>query len=331
MVRGKRFWYTVNSMFFSFTMLVAGITLLIYGARFLIDSASSLARRLGISALVVGLTVVAFGTSAPELIVNLVASMQGKADIVIGNILGSNLANILIILGIASLIYPLKVKVSTAWKEIPFSLLAVLAIGIVANDAFIDRLDVSSIARSEGIILLFFFIIFLYYTYGISKASKEEWPGIKIFGLSRSLFMFGGGLGALFLGGKLTVEGASAIARGFSVSEALIGLTIVAIGTSLPELVTSVVAAHKRQADIAIGNIVGSNILNIFFVLGTSAAVRAIPFAPAFNVDLGFVIIATLLLFLALFVGKRHILERWQGGFFITLYAAYLIYVIFRG
>ncbi|KKU12244.1 MAG: Na+/Ca+ antiporter, CaCA family [Parcubacteria group bacterium GW2011_GWC2_45_7] len=317
-------------MLLAILFLGAGVGFLIYGARLLVDGAASLARRFGVSLLVIGLTVVAFGTSAPELIVNIFASLKGSADIAIGNVLGSNLANIFLMLGIAAMIYPLRVQLSTVWKEIPMSLLAVIAVGVMANDILFDRARATVISRSEGIILLFFFIIFLYYTYGISKVEGEGAP-VKIFNPRRSVVMVAGGLLMLFLGGKFMVDGAIAVARIWGVSEALIGFTIVAVGTSLPELAASAMAAYKRQADIAVGNIVGSNIFNIFFILGTSATIRAIPFSTILNVDLLFVVFATVLLFLAFFIGKRHILERWQGAGFVGIYIIYLIYAIVRG
>lgn len=310
--------------------LIAGIAFMIYGARFLVDGGASLARRFGISPLVIGLTIVAFGTSTPELIVNIFASVRGNADIAMGNILGSNLANILLILGVAAIIYPLRVQISTVWKEIPMSLLAVAAAGVMVNDRIVDGLGFTVLSRSEGIMLLFFFIIFMYYTYGISRVEGEEGE-VRVFGAARSMFLVVLGLVGLIVGGRLTVDGAVTIARAWQVSEALIGFTVVAVGTSLPELVTSAVAAWRRQLDIAVGNVVGSNIFNIFFVLGISSIIRPIPFSPMFNADILFVVGATLLLFAFLFVGKRHILERWQGAGFIGLYAIYLAFSIMRG
>lgn len=317
-------------MLFAIALLIAGIALLIYGARFLVDGGASLARRFGISPLVIGLTIVAFGTSAPELIVNIVSSIKGNSDFVIGNVVGSNLMNLLLILGIAALIFPLKVQVTTVWKEIPMSLLAAIGVFVMANDRLVDRLDFTVLSRSEGIMLLFFFIVFLYYTYGISKTVGEQ-PEVKMFGALRSGLMVLGGLIALFIGGRLAVEGGVIAARGFGVSEALIGLTILAMGTSLPELAASSVAAFRRQADIAVGNIIGSSIFNIFFIMGISAVIRPVEYRTAFNLDLGVLLLGTFIVFLALFVGKRHVFERWQGAGFVGLYLIYLVYIIMRG
>ncbi|MBI2551816.1 calcium/sodium antiporter [Candidatus Uhrbacteria bacterium] len=317
-------------MVLSIGFLGIGIILLIYGARLLVDGGSSLAKRLGISPLVIGLTIVSFGTSAPELVVNVVASIRGSAEIVIGNVIGSNIMNLLLILGISAVIFPLKVQSSTVWKEIPMSLLAALAVIIMANDAFIDGLTLNILSRSEGLVLLFFFIIFLYYTYGISKVVGEG-PEVRVFGKGRSALMVLGGLTLLFLGGRAAVSGGVDIARALGVSEALIGFTILAMGTSLPELAASAVAAWRKQMDIAVGNVIGSNIFNIFFILGTSTVISAVPFKSAFNLDLGVLLLGTLIAFLTLFVGKRHVFERWQGGVFVGLYVTYLAFIIARG
>jgi cation:H+ antiporter len=318
------------NMILTYLLLLVGFVFLIKGAHFLVDGASSIAKRLGVSTLVIGLTIVAFGTSAPELIVNIFASIKGNTDIAIGNILGSNIANILLILGISAVIFPLAVQRGTVWKEIPFSLLAVLVVAVMANDAFFDGGSFSGLTRSDGLVLIAFFTIFLYYTFGISRAQAAdaaETP-IRQHSLPRSCFMIGAGLAGLTIGGKWIVDGAVALATGFGVSEAVIGLTIVAVGTSLPELATSAVAAYKRDVDIAVGNIVGSNIFNIFWILGVSAIIAPLPFSSILMRDVLVAITATLLLFIVMFIGKKHTLERWQGAGFIALYVAYIIFLI---
>lgn len=317
-------------MIFTYLLLPIGFILLIKGANFLVDGASSIAKRLGISALVIGLTIVAFGTSAPELIVNIFASITGNTDIAIGNILGSNIANILLILGISAVIFPLAVKRGTVWKEIPLSLLAVMVTALMANDTFFDGGSFSGLTRIDGFVLIAFFIIFLYYTFGISRAQTAdaiETP-IHQYSMLRACLMIGLGLVGLTVGGKLIVNAAVALATGLGVSEALIGLTIVAVGTSLPELATSAVAAYKKDVDIAVGNIVGSNIFNIFWVLGVSAVINPLPFSSLLMRDVFVTIIATTLLFAFMFIGKRHILERWQGAGFIVLYVGYVVLLI---
>lgn len=315
----------------TYVLFIFGFAILIKGADWLVDGASSVAKKFGISAIVIGLTIVAFGTSAPELIVNIFASIQGNTDIAIGNILGSNICNILLILGISAIIYPLAVKKNTTWKEIPLALLAVITIALMANDALFDGLGFSAITRIDGLILIGFFAIFLYYTHGISKGGETEEQGVKEHKLSTSILMIIGGLVCLTVGGKWIVDGAVSIATSLGISQALIGLTIVAVGTSLPELATSAVAAYKKQADIAVGNIVGSNIFNIFWILGLSAVIKPLPFTSTLNFDIIMTILATLLLFLAMFIGKKRILERWQGASFIAIYIIYVIILVIRG
>ncbi len=335
-------------MILTYLLLPIGFVLLVKGAGFLVDGASSIAKRFGISALVIGLTIVAFGTSAPELIVNILASINGNTDIAIGNVLGSNIFNILLILGVSAVIFPLAVTKGTVWKEIPLALLAVVLMGIMANDALIDGGNFSGLTRIDGLVLIAFFIIFLYYTFGISRpeavvstcrtigseSSRVISMDDKIEttvhqrSLLRSCLMVGAGLVGLVVGGKWVVDAAVALATSLGLSQALVGLTIVAIGTSLPELATSAVAAYKKQADIAVGNIVGSNIFNIFWILGVSAIINPLPFSSVLMRDVLVTIAATLLLFIVMFIGKRHILERWQGVGFILLYIGYIVLLI---
>lgn len=316
-------------------LFVIGFIILIKGADLLIDGSVSIAGRLGISSLVIGLTVVAFGTSLPELLVNLVASFEGSTDIAIGNILGSNIANILLILGVASIIYPLSVKKNTTFKEIPFSFLAALVLAVLANDVIIDKFNIAILTRSDGITLLSFFAIFLYYVFTITKTntkSNENYEEVKIIGLTKSVIYIILGLAGLAFGGKWIVDGAVIIATDFGVSQSLIGLTIIAIGTSLPELATSAVAAFKKNTDIAIGNVVGSNIFNIFWILGVSSLIKPLPFNEQSNVDILMVIISSMMLFAFLSFGKRkHILHLSHGILFLLMYVAYMIYLVQRG
>lgn len=317
----------------SYLFIIIGFILLIKGADCLVDGASSIAKRFRISDLAIGLTIVAFGTSAPELVVNIFASLQNNSGIAIGNILGSNIVNIFMILGIASIIYPLKVTEGTVWKEIPLSLLAAVILGVTANDALIDGGEFSGLTRIDGIVFWAFFLVFMYYTFGIAKNgnNSESVDKSKIFGAGKSVLYIIAGIASLFVGGKFVVDGAVQIAQSFGVSELLIGLTIVAIGTSLPELATSVMAALKKNSDIAVGNIVGSNIFNIFFILGTSAIINPVQFNVVSNVDIMMTVSASFLLFIAMFVGKKHILERWQGITFVAIYVLYILFLLIRG
>lgn len=252
----------------------------------MVDGSSSIARRYGISGFVIGLTVVAFGTSTPELVISTLASIKGSAGIAFGNIIGSNITNTLLILGVAAMIAPLAVKKSTVSKEIPFSLLAILAVGFLANDFLIDQNVPNGLTRIDGLILILFFIIFIYYTFGITKSREnifqktvgeikeepKEYPHV------RSIFMIIIGLLGLAAGGRMIVDSEISFAQILGVSEVLIGLTIVAIGTSLPELAASTMAAYRGKTDLAIGNVVGSNIFNLLWVLGLSSVISNISY-----------------------------------------------------
>ena len=311
-------------------LFVIGFFLLIKGADLLVDGSASVAKKLNISSIVIGLTIVAFGTSAPEFIVNIFASIQGNSGIAIGNILGSNIANILLILGISAIIFPVTAKKNTVLKEIPFSLLAIVILGLMANDVLIDGRSFSAITRIDGLILLAFFIIFLYYTFGITKSAEDivEKEELKVFSYKKSSLYILLGLTGLVLGGKWIVDGAVKIAEMFEVSQAMIGLTIVAVGTSLPELATSAVAAYKKQSDIAIGNVVGSNIFNIFWILGASSLIRPLPFSASLNGDIVMTIFASVVLFLVMFVGEKRVIQRWQGIFMVSCYFAYVAFLV---
>jgi cation:H+ antiporter len=323
-------------MLITVILFVVGFIILVKGADMLVSGASSLAARLGVSALVIGLTIVAFGTSAPELIVNLLASLQGNTDIAIGNILGSNIVNILLILGICAVMYPLTVGKGTTWKEIPFALLAVVMLGCLALDQMLGGAETSVISLGDGLVLIGFFVVFLYYIFAIAHVGNGQPDSVEVDAvptqsLVHSFILIAIGLLGLVIGGKWIVDGAIIFATALGVSESLIGLTIVAVGTSLPELATSVAAVYRRNIDIAVGNIVGSNIFNIFWILGMSAVITPLPFSEAFTFDLFVTFGATLVLFLALFVGRKHTIERWQGVLFIVLYIAYIVYLLGRG
>ena len=312
-------------MILNIFLLAIGLLLLIKGADWLVSGASTIARKKKVSDLAIGLTIVAFGTSAPELVVNLTASIENHQDIVFGNIIGSNNFNLFFILGIAGLITPLAVQSSTLFKEIPISLLAGFTVLILAN-SFIFREEM--LGRVDGIILLILFLIFLGYVYTqlksepiLEKIKEVDLPAWKIWGL---IIL---GLLALIAGGKLVVSSAVFMATAMGVSDKLIGLTIIAAGTSLPELATSVVAALKKNSDIAIGNVIGSNIFNIFFILGISATVRPIPYDIAFNRDIYLLLAGTSLLFLLLYFGKKK-LGRPAAALLVITFIAYTFFLI---
>lgn len=310
-------------MILQFLLLIAGFLLLIKGADWLVENSSSFARKKNISDLAIGLTIVAFGTSAPELVVNVVAAYQGHEDIVFANIIGSNNFNLFFILGVAGLISPLLVQQTTVWKEIPISLFAAVVLYFLVIEGFLSRWD--------ALILIVFFLAFLFYVYkqlkdvpSTSPAPVKERSNMKIFGF---IIL---GLAGLIVGGRLVVESAMDIAGSLGMSEKIIGITIVAAGTSLPELATSVIAALKKNNDIAVGNIIGSNIFNIFFILGLSALVRPINFNEVFNTDLFLLFGGTALLFLFMFLGGKRTLERWEAGVLLLIYLGYTTYLVLK-
>lgn len=310
-----------------YILLIIGFLLLAKGGDMLVDGASSLAKRYNISNIVIGLTIVAFGTSSPELFVNLTSSIEGNSSIALGNILGSNIANILLILGISALIKPLHVQRNTVWKEIPLSLMAVIIVFIFANDRLIDAYDFTEISRKEGLILLCFLMIFMYYIFSIAKTKDVIVEKIEKIGMLKIVSYIFLGLIGLIFGSKLLVDSAQEIARIFHVSEYIIALLVLAIGTSLPELMTSIMAAYRNNNDIAIGNVVGSNILNIFFILGVSSIISPITLNENQNIDIFVAIFAALLLFIFCFTdGKKYQLNRLHGFMFLGLYLAYITY-----
>lgn len=315
-------------------LLIVGFILLIKGADVLVDGSASIAKKFGLSNLMIGLTIIAFGTSAPELIVNIIASINGNSDIGMGNIVGSNIANILLILGVSALFSEMKVDSSIVKKQIPFSILASIALFILINSTIINGMGQNGLMRSGGLILILFFCIFLYYTFSIARKNDSlegEGEKIKIFKNKTSIIMILGGIIALFFGGKFIVDSSINIASSLGLSEALIGLTIVAVGTSLPELAASIMAARKNQADMAIGNVVGSNIFNILWILGLSAVINPINHNPIMNFDIFFLIYISLLLLPLVYMGKKHHFTKKEGLILLGLYAVYLIFIIIRG
>ena len=313
-------------MIVSLVLIVIGFLGLIFGANWLVEGSSSLAKKNNIPDLVIGLTIVAFGTSAPELVVNSVASVDGLSDIVLANVIGSNNFNLFIILGIAGLVYPITVQSSTAWREIPISLIISIVLFALANDFFINKN--SEISRLDGMLLLFSFFCFLYYMFKQMKAEKSEVihydkkSNLKIWSLISIGFV------GLIIGGKLVVDNSIEIATELGISQKIIGLTIIAAGTSLPELVTSLVAAFKKNSDIAIGNVIGSNIFNILLILSVSSLINPIKYNQIFNQDFAILIGGTIFLILAMFTGKRRKLDRWEALILLSFYLIYTTYLV---
>lgn len=315
-------------MIIQILLVVVGFVCLIFGANWLVDGASSLAKKHNVSDLAIGLTIVAFGTSAPELVVNIIGSLKGYSDIVLGNILGSNNFNLFIILGISGLIAPIAVQTSTVWKEIPISLFAAIILLLFINDFSFSQ--PSYLSRVDGFIMLFLFLLFLYYVY---NQMKNE-PNTQIDFAHKSTLKIWGliliGLSGLIIGGQLVVINSVKIANILGVSEKIIGLTIVAAGTSLPELVTSIVAAAKKNSDIAIGNVIGSNIFNILLVLSISSIIKPIEYNPKFNVDIYILIGGTIFLLMSMVTGQRKKLDQWEAGILFGFYFVYTIYLVLK-
>lgn len=320
-------------MILSFVLLVVGFFVLIKGADLLVTGASSLAKRYNVPELAIGLTIVAFGTSAPEMVVNGLASYDGYSDVVLGNVVGSNIFNTFFILGVAGVVYPLTVQRSTVFKEIPYSLLGGLLMLFFANDVLFNKGGENIITGLEGIIMFVFFLLFLVYVFFTMKRTKDQQTGeeeIKVLTMSKTIIFIVLGLSGLTIGGKLVVNNAIDIARFLNVSEQLIGLTIMAAGTSLPELATSVVAATQKKSDLAVGNIVGSNIFNMFFVLSVSSMINPIPYPTIFNVDIITFLIGTIILFIAMFTGEKKMLDRWEALILLMFFVFYNMYLVYR-
>ena len=313
-----------------YILLVLGMIILIYGAHILVQGASSFAKMLNIPNIVIGLTVVAFGTSFPELMINIFASSSGNSDLAVGNVVGSNIINVLFVIGLAAIVKPLKIQTYTVRYELPFALLAMALLFVVANDGLINGTSYSVLHRSDGIIFLAFFVIFIYYTFVVTTTSHEQTEGHDVKEMSKwksGLFMLGGMVG-LYFGGEFIVNSATKLATSWGLSQVVIGILVVALGTSLPELATSVVASLKGNADMAIGNIVGSNIFNVFLVLGTSAVINPIEFNPSINLDLLVAFVSTLLLFIFVFTGKGRRVDIVEGSIFLILYVGYVVYLL---
>jgi cation:H+ antiporter len=331
-------------MLLPIVLLLVGFGILIKGADFLVNGASSAAKKYGISNLAIGLTVVAFGTSMPELIVSLLSALNGKNDASFGNVIGSNNFNLLFILGIAGLIYPLVVQRNTVKYEVPLSLVAAGVLFLVVNDSLlwgsapieVTNMEGKSIAyqgilsRLDSIILLVFFGGFIYYIYRTMSNTNdlEEGDPIKIYTMPVSIGLVAMGLAMLIGGGKLVVDNAIEIARHYGLSEKLIGLTILAAGTSLPELATSCVAAYRKNTDIAIGNVVGSNIFNVFFILGITGVINPMPYSAALNFDLFVLMGSTVVLMIFMFTLNTRKLDRWEAALLLIGYVTYTLYLI---
>lgn len=313
-------------------LLLIGFALLVKGADYFVDGASNIAGALRVSPLLIGLTIVAFGTSAPEASVSFIAALEGNSNVAIGNVVGSNIFNTTFILGVASMVFPLTVKSQTIRKEIPFALLAAIVLFLLISDIQLQNYDINAISRTEGLVLLLFFAIFLYYVFEVARNNRElknQDPSAQVKpSWVKNLALTVGGIVGIMIGGNLVVENSILIALSLGMSETLVGLTIVAVGTSLPELVTSVTAALKKQTEIALGNVIGSNIFNIFFILGISATIHPLSVDSKIFLDVFLMIIVTLLV---LVISRTNYqITKKEGAFLSVIYIIYLTFIIIR-
>jgi len=315
----------------TYILFVLGFVVLIVGAKLLIDGASSIGLRLGLSQLLIGLTIVALGTSLPELIINIFASINGNTDLAVGNVVGSNITNTLLIIGVAAIIFPIKVREIINKRDIWFNLFAGIMVLLLANDFLFGRSE-NIINQFDGFILLSIFIYFLYLSFFKSEHEKEptQEQKTKSYSLVISVMLIVAGGAGLFVGGKWIISGVSQLSVDLGVSESVLGLTLIAGATSLPELVTTIVAALQKNTDIAIGNAIGSNIFNIFLVLGVSAVIKPINYNLSLNVQIGFLVFFSLVLMLFIQTGKtRRTISRKEGILLIFGYFCFLYYSIY--
>ncbi|MFD1851699.1 calcium/sodium antiporter [Oceanobacillus bengalensis] len=315
----------------TYILLIIGFALLIKGADFFVDGASNIARLLRVPSILIGLTIVAFGTSSPEATVSIIAALEGNADVSLGNIVGSNIFNLTLVVGLAAFIYPLKVQTETIRKEIPFTLLASVALLILMSDVALVGFGDNLITRSDGFIFLLFFAVFMYYVIEVAlksrhSSSDESVPRNVKWGKNVLITVIG--LAGIIIGGDMVVTNATEIAYALGMSEALVGLTIIAIGTSLPELVTSITAALKKESEIALGNIVGSNIFNILFVLGASSIISPLAVNTKMYIDIYVMIILTVVLLI--FSRTNYRIGKREGMLLAIAYIIYLVYIIIR-
>lgn len=318
-------------MFMAYIWLIVGFGLLIKGADFFVDGAANIARLLKVSPIVVGLTIVSFGTSSPEATISIIAAIQGSAGVSLGNVIGSNIFNVSLVVGIAAFLYPLKVENETIRKEIPFMLLASVALLILISDITLQGSGSNALTRSDGLIFLLLLSVFLYYVFEVAMKSREgaqQEPIPQHITWGKNIVFSILGLIGIIIGGELVVRNGTSIAVSLGMSETLVGLTIIAVGTSLPELVTSVAAALKKESEIALGNIVGSNIFNILFVLGVASFIS--PLAVEEDVLFDVIIMLILTFVLLIFSRTKYKIGKVEGLILVVVYVLYIVYIVIR-
>jgi len=313
-----------------YILLIIGFGLFVKGADWFVDGSSNVAQLLRVPPILIGLTIVALGTSAPEATVSIIAAVQGTADVAVGNVVGSNIFNITLVIGLAAAIYPLRVQNEMIVKQIPFALLAAVALFALGSDVLLQGSGADILSRSDGIIFFLFLAIFMYYIIEVGLKSRKETKAVRDSNVKwgKSTFITLLGLAAIILGGQFVVTNATEIALSWGMSEALVGLTIVAVGTSLPELVTSISAALKNESEIALGNVVGSCIFNILFVLGAASLITPLSINPVIFTDIWIMIVLTILLLI--FSRTSFRIGRREGIILALIYVAYTVYIIIR-
>lgn len=319
-------------MFLQILILLAGLLLILFGANYLVDGSSSIAKKFGLSEFIIGLTIVGIGTSSPEMVVSFMSSFQGKADMAIGNIVGSNIFNTLMILGITALISPLAITKSNLRKDIPLNVLVTALLILLGMNATIFGFGANQISRLDGALLLGIFAWYLWFSFKSDSGSEEEKEDeeskTKEYSVLMSAIMIIGGLAGLIIGGKLFVDSATELAKMFGVSDKFIAITVMAAGTSMPELATCVVAALKGRGQLALGNVLGSNISNILLILGGAALINPLSCSGMTMVDLGLILVCAIFIFASAFMFKRRELDRYEGVILILMEIGYMWYLI---
>ena len=317
-------------MFLECILLLAGLALVVFGADYLVEGASSVARRFGLSEFVIGLTIVGMGTSAPEMVVSFIGASEGNADIALGNVVGSNIFNTLLILGITAVLLPIGITPSNKKRDIPVNIFITVLLILLGLEATLFGFGSDGLSRIDGGIMIAFFIAYMVLSFKQKQAEPQEADEVKQRNIWLSLLMIAGGLIGLVFGGQLFVDSATAIAKALNVSDKFIAITILAGGTSLPELATCVAAAVKKKGQLALGNIIGSNVFNILLILGGSALIHPLSFASITYVDLAALLVSALALLTSCYIGRKNEIDRLDGALFLVLWAAYFTYLFIQ-
>jgi len=309
-------------------LLLAGLALVVFGADYLVDGASAIARRFGLSEFIIGLTIVGMGTSAPEMVVSFIGAAGGNADISVGNVVGSNIFNTLLILGLTGILLPIAITAENRKKDIPMNIITTALLILLGFKHTILGIGTNGLTRTDGVVLLLLFALYMWQSFKNGKGEEEKADDAKPLKPVWAVLMIAGGLAALIFGGNLFVDSATELARLMGVSDKFIAITILAGGTSLPELATCVTAAAKKKGQLALGNIIGSNIFNVLLILGGSALIHPLSFEDISFVDMGVLLVSALAIWTSCHVGKKNVLDRLDGVLLVLIWAAYMAYLI---